>query len=544
MSNDETPEEAPAEELSPLSRAIALPPSLATACDFILNGIISGWSDLGKELSSETESVRNAWLPILAQVLKTDVRTVMTRAELSPEVDDDEATWKPFPVELLPEPLQSYVRQAAPATGSDESMVALQLLSLLASCIGTTRRIQLKRGWSESCALWCIVVSRSGQKKTPPFLEVTGLLGSHAKRASSDFSAAMTTYKRAVEAQRSNKREAHTDPPEAPVERRYIIRDATREAMLMRLRDNPRGLLLARDELTAWFKSFGAYKAGLGGDAESWLEMYSGSPQDVDRKGGSIEDRHVHIDRALVSITGGIQPTTLKRTISEEAIDNGMLARFMLAWPPERVGRWTDAELDPQCRKAVVDVVDWLLALHHGEEGPVDMQLDAEAKAVWVEHVNAIQDRIASTGANSLRAALSKIEGVAARLALIIHLCRCGAWENVDHNTIDVESITAGIKIAWWMADESARVYGEMGWVDDPAKGMEDRLLRLLRNAPAGLTVTEIHRLTGNNYKGADLRKALARLASKGKARSAKDKPAGTLKPTERWSALAESRQT
>ena len=61
--------------------------------------------------------------------------------------------------------------------------------------------------------------------------------------------------------------------PELPIADRCWTDDATTEAMAMLLQQNPRGLLMVRDELAGWF-NFDRYAGGKGGgDAAKWLEM-------------------------------------------------------------------------------------------------------------------------------------------------------------------------------------------------------------------------------------------------------------------------------
>jgi hypothetical protein len=460
----------------------------------------------------------------------------------APVVEDDpESEWKPFPTDALPEPLRSYVRQAAPATKADECMVAMELMSLLASCIGTTRSIKLKGQWKEPCALWCIIVCGSGQKKTPVFVEVTGLLSAHIERATQEHAAAMDVYKREVTHQRENRKQlGNVEPPEFPKARRFRVEDITREKMISLLQDNPRGLLLANDEISGWFKSFGAYKSGLGGDESSWLKMYNGSTLDSDRKGGPPENQHIHVKRALVSITGGIQPEILKGNISADSINAGLLARFMVAMPPRRRGGWTSAEIDPRCRAAVGSVVDWLLALRDSGDGPVEVPLSHDALNLWINWVNGIASAIHESPHPSIQASLSKIEGVAARVALLIHMVRAGAGEDVDQSVVDAESLSAALRIAFWFADEGARVYSEMGWTNNSAKTLEVKLLTLLRAAPAGLTVTELHRSTSNKHKGTVMRETLERMEAARKVKQSQTAASGVGKPVVRWSAVME----
>jgi hypothetical protein len=55
------------------------------------------------------------------------------------------------------------------------------------------------------------------------------------------------------------------DPPEKPACRRVVTSDPTIEKLADLLEDNPRGLLVARDELGGWLGSFTRYKGKAGG---------------------------------------------------------------------------------------------------------------------------------------------------------------------------------------------------------------------------------------------------------------------------------------
>jgi hypothetical protein len=66
-----------------------------------------------------------------------------------------------------------------------------------------------------------------------------------------------------------------TEPePESPVLERVVTGDVTIEKLAALLEDNPKGLLVSRDELGGWLASFTRYKGGAGGsDLPNWLEL-------------------------------------------------------------------------------------------------------------------------------------------------------------------------------------------------------------------------------------------------------------------------------
>ena len=69
--------------------------------------------------------------------------------------------WRPFPVKALPSPVFTYVVEAAAAIGCDVTYIALPVLAVMASVIGTTRQIRLKRTWAEFPIVWAIIVGLS-----------------------------------------------------------------------------------------------------------------------------------------------------------------------------------------------------------------------------------------------------------------------------------------------------------------------------------------------------------------------------------------------
>ncbi len=119
----------------------------------------------------------------------------------------------------------------------------------------------------------------------------------------------------------------------AAPERRYMTQDATTEKLGELLRDNPRGLLVCRDELAGWLRTL--ERPGREGDREFYLESWNGT-------GGYTFDRigrgTVHLEAITLSIIGGIQPGKLRAYIqdalTEGSGDDGLLQRFqMLVWP-------------------------------------------------------------------------------------------------------------------------------------------------------------------------------------------------------------------
>jgi hypothetical protein len=385
----------------------------------------------------------------------------------------------PFPANALPDPIRRFVTEAARAIGCDASFVALPLLSGLASAIGNTHRIELKRGWTEPAIVWTAIVGESGTAKSPAMELALRPIRKRQHEAMKEHAEAMRQYgdammmheRDAAQWKRSKSKSVTPPPaePEAPIADRCWTDDATVEALGMLLQQNPRGLLMIRDELAGWF-DFDRYASGKGGgDVAKWLEMFGGRPMVVDRQTRGT----IYIERAAVSIAGGIQPETLRRALGQQHRANGLAARLLLACPPRKAKRWTEADVDANTEAATAAVFDRLFGLtpetdDEGNESPRLLTLTDGGKPGWVRFVNEhATEQVELSG--DLSAVWAKLEGYAARFALVVHLTRWAAGDAAlrDPARVDEASVAAGVTLARWFGGEARRVYSILSETDE-----------------------------------------------------------------------------
>lgn len=472
-----------------------------------------------------------------ADAVRAEVEALTNKTE--PEAMTPEApavpAFTPFPVDVLPEPIRAFVTEAAKAIGCDASYIALPLLSGLAAAIGNTHRLRLSNTWHAPPNLWTAIIGESGSMKSPAFKLAMKPIRKAQADAFKEYEAARADWEGKhllYEAKLNGWKQAAKgksdagDPPEKPappIARRYVVSDTTTEALAPILLGNPRGVLLARDELAGWLGSFDRYaKAGRGGaDSAHWLSMHDGEALTIDRKTGIPPT--IHVPSASVSIAGGIQPGILARAMGPEHHESGMLARLLFAMPPRKPKRWTEADVDPKTEVAVALVLDRLYALKPGIDDDGDVcprlvTLAPNGKAAWVrfynEH-NADADQL--TGDES--AAWSKLEGYAARLALVVHLTRWAAGDATlaDPARVDEASIAAGVVLARWFGDEARRVYAILSESDDDRETR--RLVEWIEHKGGTATVRDLTR-GPREYRGDPERaaKALGELVAAGVA--------------------------
>lgn len=413
--------------------------------------------------------------------------------------------YQPFPVNALPQPLRRFVKEASQAIGCDSSYIALPVLAAVAGCIGNTYRVVLKRTWTEPSVLWCAVIAESGSLKTPAhrlavqhlhIVQADAIKKHHDQEAQHQVE--LLQYE--IEMREWKHNGGVGDPPVEPPEpslRRTVISDVTIEAVAPILLENPRGVLLASDELAAWVNNFDRYASGGKGksaDAPKWLNMHDAGDIVVDRKGG--KPKTLHVPYAAVSVCGGIQPRTLARVFTPELRENGTLARLLVSMPPTKPAKWSNNEIDEKTERAYVDVLDALLSLATGvdDEGqlrPRLIPLDDQAKERFTEWHDGHADEMTQLAGDEA-AAYSKLKGYCPRLALIIHCTRVVSRDDKPANAgqIDLQTLEAAIKLIEWFKAESLRVYAILA--ETESENQRRRLSEWIERKGGSVTAREV----------------------------------------------------
>jgi len=430
---------------------------------------------------------------------------------------DAPAAYRAFPVIALPEPIRGYVDTCAKSIGCDPAYVALPMLSTLAGVIGNTRCVRLKGDWTEPAIIWTAIIGYSGQQKSPaldtarrfPRRRQTQARKRHAEAIkiyqedSDEYKAALAEWKKKPVGDKP-------EGPTQPVLERALVDDTTIEALGPILQENERGVLILRDELAGWLGCFDRYAKSPrgGGEAAKWIEMHGGRSISIDRRTGV--PRTLFVPRAAVSISGGIQPGILRQLITPEHKASGLFARLLMCMPPRKPRRWTECEPDESIIEVVQHVYDWLWELvpsrdRDGEPTPIVVPLNPAAQQEFIRFVNEHgleQFRLDE----NLAAAWSKLEGYAARLALIHHLVRVAAGDRRDPESgIDVESMRAGIELVRWFCTEDRRIYAMVA--EDAATQDRRELVDLIRRHGGYITVRRLQR-SSRNYATAEIAEA------------------------------------
>jgi hypothetical protein len=282
-------------------------------------------------------------------------------------IDDRRGDLPEFPIEALPLNCQDWLRRAAHGAGVTPDHVAVPLLGVISSLIGTARRARASRSWSEPMTTWTTLVGFSGTGKTPGINVMKNALSVVVRNRGHEIDELRRQHETAVETAKAAHRqwkdkvsealESGGKPPIKPVDAdepgpfvapQLYVSDATIERLGMLLTARPQGMLLLADELAGLFSNMSRYSGGQ--DNEFWLECWNGSAYVIER----MNRPPLRVPHLLIGISGGIQPDKLEESFAGAA--DGMYARFLFSWPVEAPYRpLTDAvsEVEPEILNAL-----------------------------------------------------------------------------------------------------------------------------------------------------------------------------------------------
>jgi hypothetical protein len=378
--------------------------------------------------------------------------------------------YQPFPLAVLPPVLREYIDAAAAAIGCSPSLVALPCLAVAASCIGNSRALRLKKGWSEPAIVWALTVAPSGAQKTPAFAAAVDPLMAIQMEEVDKRQRQLEEYERELKRWRGRKREERGDEPQEPkAEACHVTTETTIESVAQLLSANPRGVLMARDELDAWFQSFARYRQGSCTDRPHWLELSRAGSLRIHR----VSRPPLSVPRATVSVTGTIQPTVLASALDSAALAAGLGARFLMSKPPRPPRRWSEAEVSEELMDRYTALLRNLLALPMSDAAkrlPHFLRLSPAAKRIFVDWFLAWGEKQDAARQGAEFAALAKLEGYAARLSLLHHVVAHTAVEVDDLRDVGEQSVQCGITLVEWFAAEAKRIYGSLRETEDECR--------------------------------------------------------------------------
>jgi hypothetical protein len=392
--------------------------------------------------------------------------------------------------DMLPPSLRTWIEDTAMRLEVPLEYPAIGAIVAAGSAIGTRCGIRprAKDDWTVIPNVWGVVIGPPGDGKSPALREAISSLETleheaAGKAASSQREydaklAAYTAREKAIKDEMAQVAKAKSQndmasledklsglqPPDRPNAQRYIANDTTVEALIILLKDNPRGLLMFQDELVSLLESW--EKQGHETDRSFFLQCWTGNGKHrQDRVGrGSIV-----AEKLCLSVLGGIQEDMLRNYLTTFAAskNDGLIQRFQLmVYPNARPLSMEDIDVaaDREARLRAFATFRDLARMDfeaYGAQTDGDscyFRFDAEAQALYREWLLDLKQKMASEEDPMMREHLSKFRSLMPSLSLIFHLIECTS--HTRHGDVRVES--ANLAAAWcgFLEDHARRVYG------------------------------------------------------------------------------------
>jgi hypothetical protein len=376
---------------------------------------------------------------------------------------------------------------------------------------------ELDDNWVAHPALWGGIVGPPGSKKTPAINEAFRPIQHLEKQAGQKFKTEYETYaplKKQYDADVARVKRGKTSvgpfptEPIAPKAERFLVNDATYEALSVVLQDNPQGVMAFADEMTSLLSSLdregqqfarGFYLSGWGGTSSYY--------------GDRMSRGSVRLHRYCLSLFGGFQPDVIipyvKGTQRGSKKNDGFFQRFqVLVWPdqlaninlvkrkPDKVALDTFfqavvglKELDRHLLPAAI-LARNLLVLH----------FDDDAQRLFDEWHLYLETLLLSGKYDSARQGhLGKYRSLIPALALLFHLL------DGHPGRVCLDCLRRAILFAKYLKSHADRIYSSASGHDfGTARRLAKRLIA--GDLPDGFTASVIHT---KNWSGLDSKEAI-----------------------------------
>ena len=466
-----------------------------------------------------------------------------------------------FDPAMLPDSLRGWCVDAAEGLGVPLDFLAVPAIVACAAAIGrvVAVRPKVQDRWIERPILWGAIIGRPSAGKSPALAPARRMLArlenderkAHEARVREmladqvvgEVSAAHAKRQVRVAVQAGDKesakklaKEATKVQDRAPPEPRIVVSDSTIEKLGELLNENPRGLLMVRDELTGWLASLD--REGHECDRAFWLECWNGAgPFVTDRIGRGT----IRVEACAVSVLGGIQPGKLaeyvRGAVKGGMGDDGLMQRFQLAVYPDLAANWHYQDRAPS---AADELRAWrtfqrLRAITPQAVGATvaegfDMPwlpLADDARALWIEWQTELMPRLRSGAEPAhMESHLAKFPALACRLALVLHLC------DAEKEPVSGEAMAKALDWCTYLQSHATRIYAPLS---DGGLTAAHALLRKRKELPDVFTGRDVYRKGWGGLDADSVGDALTTLAEYGHVLALPPDPEATGRPSVRY---------
>lgn len=392
-----------------------------------------------------------------------------------------------FPLDIFPTAIRHIIESLHEYENFHPDFTAASFLTVFAAAMGNTWSVRFMTGWVSRPIIYMVLVGSPSCGKTPPLQQAVAPLLKLDGEYDRVYCKEMEAYRR-WERMSAKQREKHSLPEEMKMPQRkcHVVVDSTVEAMIAAMRDNPRGVLIYKDEIDSLLSNFNRYN---GSDESYFLSLFSGTPFKYSRKSNN---EHIFLSNPYCSIIGSTQPGRLAEQFGGKRLMNGFSSRFLKVYPEiNKMPLWNDATMPSEILEEWERIIRKVAGINPptGQEGKADsieLMFSRDAKMLVIQWKDEVNNKAYSeTESDAVRALCGKLETYLIRFCLIIQVMH-GICDESGMDEIEPRTAELAIRLTEYFRNMENRITPE---IDTGV--LDNRFTELLGNLRDSFTTSE-----------------------------------------------------
>ena len=392
-----------------------------------------------------------------------------------------------FPLEIFPKAIRDIIEALEEYENYNVDFTSASFLTVFAAAMGNTWSVRFMTGWVSRPIIYMVLVGSPSCGKTPPLQQAVAPLLKLDGEYDMIYCKEMETY-RQWERMSAKQREKHSLPEamKMPQRKCHVVVDSTVEALIGALRDNPRGVLIYKDEIDSLLSNFNRYN---GSDEGYFLCLFSGTPFKYSRKSNN---EHIFLANPYCSIIGTTQPGRLGEQFGGKRMMNGFSSRFLKVYPEiDKMPSWNDTAMPDSVLEEWERIIRKVVAAtpstdQEGKATSIELLFSQESKLRIIQWKDEVNNKVyAETDSDAVRALCGKLETYLVRFCLVIQIMHCICGES-GMDKIEPGTAELAIRLTEYFRNMESRIAPEI-----ETGILDNRFTELLGNLRDSFTTAE-----------------------------------------------------
>ena len=392
-----------------------------------------------------------------------------------------------FPLEIFPKAIRDIIEALEEYENYNVDFTSASFLTVFAAAMGNTWSVRFMTGWVSRPIIYMVLVGSPSCGKTPPLQQAVAPLLKLDGEYDMIYCKEMETYRR-WERMSAKQREKHSLPEEMEMPQRkcHVVVDSTVEALIGALRDNPRGVLIYKDEIDSLLSNFNRYNSS---DEGYFLSLFSGTPFKYSRKSNN---EHIFLANPYCSIIGSTQPGRLDEQFGGKRMMNGFSSRFLKVYPEiDKMPSWNDTAMPDGVLEEWERIIRKVITVtpstdQEGKATSIELMFSQDAKLRIIQWKDAVNNKAyAETDSDAVRALCGKLETYLIRFCLVIQIMH-GICGESGMDEIEPRTAELAIRLTEYFRNMESRIAPEI-----ETGILDNRFTELLGNLRDSFTTSE-----------------------------------------------------